>query len=146
LRGRLLLLLGSGLRGFRHCRLSKSLGVFIGREQVNDGSGLFTGTGHVSLTLHLNDVVLRALGGDAGAAVAGAWDRHGLVCEAELEADDQRVHVGRCDLHDADGFEELGVRADRNFVTVVIDVGHGVRRAGGNGGKALLKFLKGKGA
>lgn len=53
----LFLLLQSGFRNC-HCRLNKRLRV--------------DGKGQVSFALHLNAVVLRAVGGDADAALAGA--------------------------------------------------------------------------
>ena len=49
-------------------------------------------------------------------------------------------------MHHAHSFEEFGVGTDCNFVTVVVDVGHRVRWAGGDGGEALLKFIEREGA
>jgi len=124
----LLLLLFEGRLWSCHCRLNN-------RRSLE-------GKGQVSLALHLNTVVLGALGGDADAALVGARDRHGLVHEAEFQADNQWVHFGRCNLHHTDSFEKLCVRADCNLVTVIINVGHGVGRASSDGGKALLEFFE----
>ncbi len=47
-------------------------------------------------------------------------------------------------MHDADSLEELSIGADCNLVAVVVDVRDGIRRAGGDGGQALLKLFEGE--
>ena len=47
---------------------------------------------------------LRAFGGYAETTVVGVNDRHWLVLQTELQADDKRIHVGRCDLHHTNSF------------------------------------------
>jgi hypothetical protein len=92
----LLLLLMLLDRGFRDCNCGLK-----NRRRVVEGKG------QVGLALDLNSIILRAVRGDAETAVAGASNGDGLVREAELQADDQRVDVGGSDLHDANSFEEL---------------------------------------
>ena len=79
---RLLLLLrklGRGLGGYRHS--------LQGRLRNS-------GNGQIGFTLNLNGIVLGTVGRDAEAALTGANDSHGFIHKAELQADDQWVHVG----------------------------------------------------
>jgi hypothetical protein len=53
-----------------------------------------SGNGQIGFTLNLNGIVLGTDGRDAEAALTGANDSHGFIHKAELQADDQWVHVG----------------------------------------------------
>ncbi len=122
-------------RGFRDCNCGLK-----NRQRVVEEKR------RLSLALDLNGIILRAVRGDAETAVAGASNGDGLVRDAELQADDQRVDVGGSNLYDANSFKELGVGSNCNFVAVVIDVRDGVRGAGGDGSEALLELLEGEGS